>query len=449
MLKLLEAEEAGPGVLDNAFIQDKTSGYEAFRADLERYRYEELVERTGLDPADVEQLVRVLSGRSRIITCWSMGLTQHKNGVDNIRELVNLLLLKGSIGKPGAGTCPVRGHSNVQGDRTMGIHERPPKKLLDAISKNFGFTPPADHGYSVVEAIEAMDQGKVRFFFALGGNFFTAAPDTVFTAQAMRKCHVTAHVSTKLNRSHLVHGRTALILPCLGRTDKQPDQTVENSMGVVHSTRGALTPPSATLLTEVAIVCRLARAALPDSTLEWQTMENDYTVIRRYIEKTIEGFENFSDKARSGFELYNGARVGVFHTPDARAHFTVNQPAADESQYGKYLMMTIRSHDQFNTTVYGLDDRYRGVFGGRRVVFMNREDMQAEGLNQQDVVHLVNHYPPGERRVEGLRVVPYEIPRGCLATYYPETNPLVPISEYAHTSLTPASKSVRVDVVRP
>jgi len=447
MKKLLDASADRPEVIDSAFIRDKTSGYAEFRDDLDRYDYDDLVERTGLKAEEVESLVRYVSEKKRIIVCWAMGLTQHKNGVDNIREIVNLLLLKGSVGKPGAGTCPVRGHSNVQGDRTMGIHERPSKKLLDNISKNFGFTPPGDRGCSVIEAIEAMDKNQVRFFFALGGNFVPAAPDTYFTERAVRKCDLTAHVSTKLNRSHLVHGKTALILPCLGRTDKQPDQTVENSMGIVHPTRGVLSPPSDSLLTEVAIICRLAGASLPSSILNWEAMEKDYGLIRKLIEKTIAGFENFSEKARAGFELYNGARIGVFHTSDSRAHFTVNQPAADESAFGKYIMMTLRTHDQFNTTVYGLDDRYRGVFGGRQVVFMNRDDMQAENLGADDVVNLQNRYPSGERKVEGYRIVPYDIPRGCVATYYPETNPLVPLSEYAHTSLTPASKSVRVDVI--
>lgn len=448
MLKLLEASRTRPDAIDSTFIQDKTSGYDRFKEDLERYDYADLVARTGLNPEDVETLTRFVTEKKRIIVCWAMGLTQHKNGVDNIREIVNLLLLKGSIGKPGAGTCPVRGHSNVQGDRTMGIHERPSKQLLDKIAENFGFTPPSAHGYSVIEAIEAMDKNKVRFFFALGGNFVPAAPDTVFTEQAMRKCDLTAHVSTKLNRSHLVHGKTALILPCLGRTDKQPVQTVENSMGIVHPTRGVLRPPSDNLLTEVAVICRLARAALPSSALDWEAMENDYQLIRRHIENTIAGFEGFPEKARSGFELYNGARHGVFLTPDSRAHFTVNTPATSEPQYGKYIMTTIRSHDQFNTTIYGLDDRYRGVLGGRRVVFMNRDDMRLENLGTDHPVNLVNHYPPGERKVEGFRIVPYDIPRGCVATYYPEANPLVPLGEYAHTSLTPASKSVRVDVVR-
>jgi len=446
MLKLLEASGERPDVIDTTFVQDKTSGFEAFREDLEQYRYDDLVARTGIAERDVEALTRLVMERDRIIVCWAMGLTQHKNGVDNVREIVNLLLLKGSIGKPGSGTCPVRGHSNVQGDRTMGIHERPSKLLLDRIAGNFGFTPPSEHGYSVIEAIDAMDKGKVRFFFALGGNFVPAAPDTVFTEQAVRKCDMTAHVSTKLNRSHLVHGETGLILPCLGRTDKQPVQTVENSIGIVHPSHGVLTPPSNHLLTEVAIICRLAQAALPSSRMDWAAMENDYDIIRDYIAETIAGFENYSEKARSGFELYNGARRGVFHTPDGKAHFTVNQSAVSDPRHGRYVMMTIRSHDQFNTTIYGLDDRYRGVFGGRRVVFMNPDDMRDEKLDAGDRVDLVNHYPPGERRADGFRVIPYSIPRGCAATYYPETNPLVPLGEFAHTSLTPASKSIRVNV---
>lgn len=454
MIKLYERAKTNPDILDEAFIADKTAGYEAFKADLDQQDLSALVERTGLPESEIDAFVDLLAARKKVITCWGMGLTQHVNGVDNIQEVVNLLLMKGSIGKPGAGTCPVRGHSNVQGDRTMGIAERPSKDLLNKISENFGFTPPQEDGYSVIDAIKAMHEEKVKVFIGMGGNFLSAAPDTHYTAEGFNKCNLTVHISTKLNRSHITHGKTALILPSMGRTDKYMKNgksqfvSVENSMGVVHTTQGLLQPPSEFVESEPVIVANIAKATLTQDKVDWDFLIEDYSNIRDLIEKTIAGFENYNERLKkpSGFELPNGARTGNFTTPNKKANFTVNKLSENNCSAEEFLMMTTRSHDQFNTTIYGLDDRYRGVFNGRMVVFMNEEDAKAKGLNKGDLVTLYNNYDNTERVVEDFAVVPYNIPKGCLATYFPEANPLVPLGLHAHSSHTPASKSVKVKI---
>lgn len=454
MIKLYERAKTNPDILDEAFIADKTAGYEAFKADLDQQDLSALVERTGLPESEIDAFVDLLAARKKVITCWGMGLTQHVNGVDNIQEVVNLLLMKGSIGKPGAGTCPVRGHSNVQGDRTMGIAERPSKDLLNKISENFGFTPPQEDGYSVIDAIKAMHEEKVKVFIGMGGNFLSAAPDTHYTAEGFNKCNLTVHISTKLNRSHLTHGKTALILPSMGRTDKYMKNgksqfvSVENSMGVVHTTQGLLQPPSEFVESEPVIVANIAKATLTQDKVDWDFLIEDYSNIRDLIEKTIAGFENYNERLKkpSGFELPNGARTGNFTTPNKKANFTVNKLSENNCSAEEFLMMTTRSHDQFNTTIYGLDDRYRGVFNGRMVVFMNEDDAKAKGLNKGDLVTLYNNYDNTERVVEDFAVVPYNIPKGCLATYFPEANPLVPLGLHAHSSHTPASKSVKVKI---
>ncbi len=442
-----------PANLDLTFIREKTEGIETLKEDLEAHSLEALIAATGLSPADVQESAKWIAGSSKIIACWAMGLTQHVNAVDNIREIVNLLLLRGSIGKKGAGTCPVRGHSNVQGDRTMGIWERPTKAWTDQLREVFHFEPPSSPGYNVVEAIQAMHDGKVRCFMALGGNLLSAAPDTPFTQHALEQCELTVHVSTKLNRSHLAPGKTSLILPCLGRTDKHIQNgkeqvvTVENSMGVVHGSHGTLTPPSPHLKSEPEIVASIAAAALDDPEIDWLSLTDHYDHIRDLIEKAVKGFDDFNQRLhrQNGFSLPNGAREGIFNTPSKKALFTVNQLPDPLPPDHKFLMMTIRSHDQFNTTVYGLDDRYRGVFGGRQVVFMNPQDMDREGLKAGDPVALSNDYH-GVRHVEGFQVVPYEIPSGCVATYFPEANPLIPLHLTARHSHTPASKSVGVNI---
>ena len=384
-----------------------------------------------------------------------MGLTQHKNAVDTIKEIVNLLLLKGSIGKPGAGTCPVRGHSNVQGDRTMGIYEQPSEKFLQTLQSNFNFIPPQSHGYDVVNSIKAMHAGKAKIFFAMGGNFLSAAPDTLYTAEALRNCSLTVHVSTKLNRSHLVHGEEALILPCLGRSDQDIVNgeaqfvSCENSMSVVQQSKGILKPVSDKLLSEPVIVCMLAKATLADrSKINWDKYLQHYDHIRDDIERTIPGFEKYNERVREpgGFYLPNCNREGSFDTDTKKAQFNIAtfKPvalAADE-----LMMMTIRSHDQFNTTIYGLDDRYRGIYNERRVIMMNRQDMIDRQLQEGDVVDLYNYHDGTERVAHKFIVIPYPIPKGCTATYFPETNVLVPINSTAEKSNTPTSKLVVLKV---
>ena len=384
-----------------------------------------------------------------------MGLTQHENAVDNIRELVNLLLLKGSIGKEGAGTCPVRGHSNVQGDRTVGIWESAPQAFLDKIEAKYGFKPTSKHGYSVIDAIKAMYEKKAKVFFGLGGNFISAVPDTAYSAKALGNCNLTVHVSTKLNRSHLVTGKEALILPCLGRTEKDYQksgvqvQSVENSMGIVSSTKGVLEPCSNALLSEVAVVCGIANATLKEgSKISWLNYKDDYNLVRNDIAEVVEGFNDYNKKLQqpSGFYLPNGARVREFKTKTGKANFSINKLPEWELKDEELIMMTIRSHDQFNTTIYGLDDRYRGVFNERRIIFMNHEDMKIRGLKVHQIVNLKSEYKGVIREANNFKVVEYDIPKNCCATYFPETNVLVPLDSFAHTAKTPASKSVIIKV---
>ena len=453
---LLEAETEAPGtVLDQDFITRNTTGFEALREHLAALDLNELAAASGLDITQIKEVSHILKTKSKIITCWAMGLTQHQNSVDTIKEIVNLLLLKGSIGKPGAGTCPVRGHSNVQGDRTMGIFEKPPATLLTAIKENFHFAPPQKHGYDVVNSIKAMHSGAAKFFMAMGGNFLSATPDTRFTAEALRKCDLTVHVSTKLNRSHFVHGKEALILPCLGRSDKDiingKEQFVscENSMGVVQSSKGVLEPVSKHLLSEPEIICRLAMATLGDRIpVKWALYATDYNFIRDDIERCIPGFEKYNERVLipGGFYLPNCNRNGNFETLTKKANFNISffkhiKLAADE-----LLMMTIRSHDQFNTTIYGLNDRYRGIYNERRVVLMNRKDMVRYGFAEKEVVDIFNYHDATERVARHFLVVPYPIPEGCAATYFPETNVLVPINSVAEKSNTPTSKNVIIKV---
>jgi molybdopterin-dependent oxidoreductase alpha subunit len=456
MKLLLEAEAERPGeVIDQEFISRKTTGFKELKADLDRYALDDLSEQCGVPLAQLREAADLLARRKRIILCWAMGLTQHKNAVETIREVVNLLLLKGSIGLPGAGICPVRGHSNVQGDRTMGIYEKPKPAFLDSLQKNFGFDPPRADGYSVTEAAQAMHDGRAKVFFALGGNFVSAVSDTEFTAGALRKCALTVQVSTKLNRSHLVHGKTALILPCLGRSEEDIQAsgeqfvTMENTMGVVHASRGSLTPVADTLRSEPAIVAGVAKATLGEKTpVDWDALTADYDRIRDLIEKTIPGFDDYNRRVREpgGFYLPNSPRQGRFDTPDQKAHFTINTPAVWDLAEGEYLLMSIRSHDQFNTTLYGLNDRYRGIYNERRVLMMNEADIRAAGLQPRQVVNLHSHYGGKTRTARTFVVVPYNIPTGCLAAYFPETNPLIPIDQVADRSLTPVSKSVRVRI---
>jgi len=451
-----EKETEKPGtVFNHQFIKDKTKGLENMLLDLDRYKIENLLPQTGLSLDTIQKATDMIINNDKIIICWAMGLTQHKNSVDNIRELVNILLLKGSIGKKGAGTCPVRGHSNVQGDRTMGIWEKMPTKFLDKLEETFQFQSPRKHGFDVVEAIEAMHQKKAKIFFGMGGNFVSATPDTTFTAKALQNCDLTVHVSTKLNRSHLIHGKQALILPCLGRSEKDYQVSgaqfisVENSMGVVHSSQGHLEPVSKKLLSEPAIVVGLANATLKKTTVNWTKLISNYDLIRNKIEKVIPGFKNYNKrvKQKGGFYLPNNARDNNFKpTHTGKANFTLNKPSDIELKENQFIMMTIRTHDQYNTTIYGLNDRYRGVLNERRIIFMNAKDMKKQHLKSLDLVDLKSHFKDKERFAKGFLVVAYDIPEQCTATYFPEANVLVPITNVAHTSNTPASKTVIISI---
>jgi molybdopterin-dependent oxidoreductase alpha subunit len=451
---LLEAEEARPGtVFDQAFIDEKTEGYPELVAELRAQDLDELATQSGVPLDQIRQAADWLAQSKRIIFCWAMGLTQHKNAVVTLRELMNVLLLKGSIGQPGAGACPVRGHSNVQGDRTMGIYERPKPAFLDSLKTVFDFEPPRENGYDTVAAIQAMHEGRAKVFFAMGGNFLSATPDTDFTAEALRRCRLTVQVSTKLNRSHLIHGQTALILPCLGRSDEDRQASgtqfvsVENTTGVVHQSKGLLKPVSEYLKSEPAIVAELAQATLGTrSAVPWSALVGDYDQIRSLIEKTIPGFDNYNERVRQpdGFYLPNAPRERRFETESGRAKLTVNPLSTIALNAGEYLLATVRSHDQFNTTVYGLDDRYRGVYHERRVLFMNADDLREAGLEPYQLVDLHSHYDGRTRTAPRFVVVPYAIPRRNLAAYFPETNVLVPIDQKADRSHTPISKSVVV-----
>jgi molybdopterin-dependent oxidoreductase alpha subunit len=456
MKELLEAEDRAPGtVFDHDFITHHTSGFPALIAQLRAASWDQIVADCGIPREQIRQAADIARGAHRIIACWCMGLTQHKNAVATIQDVINFLLLRGNIGRPGAGPCPVRGHSNVQGDRTMGIWDKPKAEFLDKLAAEFKFEPPRAPGLDVVETIHAMAAGKIRVFFAMGGNFVSATADTEANAAGLRKCRLTAHVSIKLNRSHFVTGRTALILPCLGRTeiDRQASgeqfMTVEDSMGVVNPTRGNLTPASDRLLSEVAIVAGLAKRVLgPQRPIDWDAYVGNYDRIRDKIEAVIPGFNSFNDRIRLGtFYLPNSARdERKFATPSKKAVFIPHPLSRAAIPAGHYLMMTMRSHDQFNTTIYGLDDRYRGIYNGRRVIFMNEEDMREDGLVQGQIVDLSSHFEGEERRAERFMVAPYPIPRRCTASYFPEANVLVPIGSVAEASNCPASKSVVITI---
>ncbi len=453
---LLREEEKNPGsVCDHVFIEKSTSDWSEFKNHLHAQNLVDLTEASGIDPIQIEATVNAIKDKKKIIACWAMGLTQHRNAVDTIKEIVNLLLMKGSIGKPGAGTCPVRGHSNVQGDRTMGIYEKPSSKFLQSLSDNFHFTTPQRHGYDVVDSIQAMHTGKAKVFFAMGGNFLSATPDTTFTAEALRNCSLTVHVSTKLNRSHLVHGEEALILPCLGRTDQ--DMTggeiqfvsCENSMGVVQSSKGVLNPVSGQLLSEPEIVCRLAKATLGDRIgINWDQYLTHYDKIRNDIERAIPGFENYNEKVRKpgGFYLPNSNREQKFTTHSGKAHFNIANFAPVRLRDNELMMTTIRSHDQFNTTIYGLNDRYRGIYNERRIILMNDRDMTARNIKNGDLVDVINNDGGIERVAHQFIALSYPIPKDCTAMYFPEANVLVPITSVAEKSNTPTSKMVVVKV---
>jgi molybdopterin-dependent oxidoreductase alpha subunit len=467
MRLLLEREDAAPGtVFDQRFIHERTEGYDAFISDLRTVDAQQMANVCGIPFAQLQQLADLCCSTDRIVITWAMGLTQHVNAVANVQQVVNLLLLRGAFGREGAGACPVRGHSNVQGDRTMGIYEKPSESFLQALDKRYAFTAPRAHGFDVVDCIEAMRDGRAKVFMALGGNFISATPDSEVTARSMMNCALTVQVSTKLNRSHIVTGEEAIILPCLGRSERDmpyrmdgtPVQggrpqfvTVEDSMSVVHRSQGSHEPASPYLRSEAWIVCGIATATLGDGVpVQWSQLAESNDRIRDEIAGVIPGFHDFNQRVRKpdGFVLPNGARDGAkFTTPTGRARFSVDIVPEWNVPDGRFMMMTIRTHDQFNTTIYGLDDHYRGIHGERRVVLMHVDDMHAAGLRERDRVDIFSHYDR-DRAAHDFFVLPYDIARGCVATYFPEANALVPLHLKAHRSGTPASKSVVVEVRR-
>jgi molybdopterin-dependent oxidoreductase alpha subunit len=453
--RLLETDRAeGGGVLDWEYIAEYTTGFYAFAEHARTITWEAALEATGLTREEIEAVhEQVLASRS-VIVCWAMGLTQHKHGVPTIREVVNFLMLRGNIGKPGAGVCPVRGHSNVQGDRTMGIWEKMPDSFLDALGAEFRFDPPRRHGYDSVDGVRAMRDGKAKVFVGVAGNFVRAISDSDVAEAALRNCRLTVQVSTKLNRSHTVVGETALILPTLGRSDIDVQSsgeqfvTVEDSMSSVHATRGKLQPASEHLLSEVAIISRLARATIGGRYgIRWADFEADYGRIRDRIARVVPGFEDFNERIKNptGFVLPNPVNSGVYRTPSGKAVFTRNDLTWLQAPPGHLILQTLRSHDQWNTIPYAMDDRYRGIHNARRIVMVNPADIAELGLADGDRVDIVGVWEDGvERRAPGFTLVAYPASRGSAAAYYPETNVLVPLDSVAEGSNTPTSKGVVV-----
>jgi len=454
---LLTLEDAAPGtIFDRPFIETYCDGFDAACDAWRALDWPTLEAQSGLSRSQIEELALEAVDAQSVVVTWAMGLTQHRNAVATIREIVNFLLLRGNIGRPGAGPSPIRGHSNVQGDRTMGIWEKMPDAFLDRLGGEFGFEPPRVHGYDTVETIRAMRDGDIDVFFALGGNFVAATPDSEVTQEAMKNCALTVHVATKLNRSHLHHGAEALLLPCLSRSERDVQSsgeqflTVEDSMSMVHATRGRLQPGSEHLRSEVAIITGIGQKLFGDD-IDWRAMEGDYAVIRRHIEHVIPGFEDFERRAQEpgGFTLPRGPRDSrTFDTATGKARFSVNPPDAISVPDGHLLLQTMRSHDQFNTTVYGLDDRYRGIKGGRKVIFVNPDDLADRGLSDGDLVDIVSVWTDGERYARRFKTVAYPTPKGCAAAYFPEANVLVPLDSTAVGSNTPASKSVVIRLER-
>jgi molybdopterin-dependent oxidoreductase alpha subunit len=456
MKEMLEADRAAGGkLLAHDFIQHQTEGFDQLVRDLDATSWESIVRESGVPRGLIAEGAKIALASKRMICCWAMGITQHENGVANVQTIANFALLRGQIGRRGAGLCPVRGHSNVQGDRTVGIWEKMSPAFLQALGREFGFSPPPEDGLDTVKTIKAMNDGRVKVFVGLGGNFLAATPDTHYTSEAIARCRLTVQISTKLNRAHLITGQAALILPCLGRTERDLQKSgeqfvsVEDTTGVVHQSRGVLPPGSDQLLSEPAIVGRMAMAVLgARSTVDWQGLIDDYDRIREHIEHVVPGFSQYNRRVREpgGFYLPNGPREGVFPTPSGRARFVIHPIPEHALTDGRLLLTTVRSHDQFNTTIYGESDRYRGVHGGRRVVFLNEEDMRERQIEKHQLVDLVSHFGAERRRAEHFKAIPYEIPRGCAAASYPETNVLVPVAAVAAGSNQPASKSIVITI---
>ena len=457
---IIAADKESDGkIIDHKFIEEHTTGFNDYIEAVEETEWQQILDYSGIAKEELEILAdKIIAKDQKLITCWAMGLTQHKNAVDTLHEVVNVHLLLGAIGRPGAGLCPVRGHSNVQGDRTMAIYEKLPEEQHQLFEKAFHFESPRKFGYDAVEAIEAMHKGDAKFFFAMGGNFLQAAPDTDFTAEALGKCNLTAHVVTKLNRSLLVTGKTGLILPCLGRTERDLTGgvsspqfiTCENSMGIVHMSTGRLTPISNTLMSEPNIVAQLAHKTIGNTEhVDWLALGANYDLIRDAIEASIPGFHDFNQRVRTpgGFYLQNDAKDRIWNTPTKKANFHKSTLSIFSKKNNKSLVLqTLRSHDQYNTTIYGLDDRYRGIGNARMIVFLNPEDMKERNIKPVQEVNLTSHWDDGDRSLDGFKAIPYDMPRGAAAAYFPEANPLIPIGSTADTSNTPTSKAIEITV---
>jgi molybdopterin-dependent oxidoreductase alpha subunit len=453
---LLEFEKQKPGsVLDRAFIEQYSAGFERYAAGVRAASWDEIVAESGIAKAHIVEIAEILANAKGVVACWAMGLTQHKNGVPTIRELINLMLMRGNIGRPNAGLLCVRGHSNVQGDRTMGVWEKMDDAFMDNLGKEFGFSPPREHGMDTVATIHAMLEGKVKTFISLGGNFLQATPDTQAVAEGLRNCRLTVSIATKLNRGHLVTGETALILPCLSRTERDEQAsgvqyvTVENTVNEVSGSHGLFAPTSPLVRSEPAIVAGIAGATLRGKhPLDWEALVANYDTIRDHVSRIVPGFENFNERVRASEPFYAPveAKQREFPTKTGKANFTVNPITKLDVRPGELVMMTVRTHDQFNTVVYGLDDRYRGIYGGRRVIYLNRDDVAERGLEDGQLVDITSRFGKELRTVEQFRIVGYDLPRGCAATYYPETNPLVALDSQAEISGTPTSKSVTISL---
>ena len=452
---ILEQEDEKGGIIDKAFIAKHTDGFEAYAEKVKQEDWQQLVIQSGLSKEQIVESADIYIKAKSTICCWAMGLTQHRHGVYNIQEVMNLLLIKGNIGRPGAGPCPVRGHSNVQGDRTVGITEHPSEEFSNRLDAAFGIKSPREHGLGAVHAIKAMAEGKGKFFFGMGGNFASATPDTELTFKALKGCQMTVHVSTHLNRSHIIHGKKALILPCLGRSEldmqagTRQSVTVEDSMSMVHASSGANLPASTQLKSEPAIVAGLGQALFPEGPIDWAYLLADYGRIRDKMEEVLPEFKGYNEKIKApgGFHLKNSARDLEWNTESGKANFISNDLPDITLKAGHLRLMTMRSHDQYNTTIYDYNDRYRGIYGERMVIFMNKIDIANLGLQESDKVEITSHSKDGkERQAAAFRVVEYDIPQGCTGAYFPETNVLVGIDDYAEKSHTPMSKYIEISL---
>lgn len=458
---MLEQSEQDDSVLDHQFIAEHCHGFCEYRNAVNSSSWDKIVQQSGLSRDEIEQMTTIYVNSDKVIFTWAMGITQHRHSVATVRELINVLLLRGNIGKPGAGACPVRGHSNVQGNRTVGIDEQPTTEFLDALKARYPFNPPPNPGLNTVDSIHAMLAGNAKVFIGLGGNFAAATPDTERTYQALQQCDLTVHISTKLNRSHLITGKCALILPCLGRTEIDNQSggpqsiTVEDTMSMVHSSKGRNQPASHQLKSEIAIIADIANTTLGKQVVDWQWLASDYALIRNEISAVLPEFKDYNSRieAKRGFYLQNPAAQRQWHTKQQKAVFSsemLPQQLAHEmieTQCSRLVLtlQTLRSHDQYNTSIYGMDDRYRGIYGERRVLFANSDDMAKQGLQDGDIVEIKTESNDGiERRVSNFKVVSYQIPSGCVAGYYPETNPLVPLESVADDCGTPTYKSIPI-----